>query len=349
MNETSSAILPDAGEAEVVNGVWFARPGDELKTTGQGRSEGDLAQRRKLAAQMAAIAEEQGWTKSEAARRCGMPDGTFSQWWSGKYSGRLDTTNKKVEQFLSSWSDMRAKAESLPEPPGFIRTSISDQITDMLMSAQVLHGLVMVSVEAGLGKTMTARQYQATRPNVFLATMSPYANKPYGMMQEVARATGVQETNPAKLVTGIGRRLAVSGQSLLIVDEAQNLSDEAINQLRHFSDEYQCGVALLGNTETYSRFSGWKDGPKYAQLRSRIFKRMRKDQASIADLRIFIAAHGITDKGQVEFLTGVGKKGGAMRQVSFTVMLAKMTAMGAGRELTLEDLKAANHNRDVEA
>ena len=221
---------------------------------------------------------------------------------------------------------------------------------DALMSAQSLPGMVMVCGTAGVGKTVTARHYQATRPHTYLATVSPHTRTVHSMLAEIADELDVQQYNPGKLVRSIGQRLKrTGGGTLLIVDEAQNLVDEAINQLRHFVDNYQCGVALLGNDEIYTRFGKtWTDGPRFGQLRRRIFKRVRHMQPTQGDLRSFIAAWGIKDPDQIKFLTGIGLKPGALGQIDMTCKLAAITAHGRQSPVTLDDLKAAWANRDVE-
>ncbi|WP_244428905.1 hypothetical protein [Bartonella vinsonii] len=54
------------------------------------------------------------------------------------------------------------------------------------------------------------------------------------------------------------------------------------------------------------------------------------------------------DVGAIKFLTGIGLKAGALRQIDKTMMLARMAALGDGCEVTLKHVKAAWKNRDVE-
>jgi DNA transposition AAA+ family ATPase len=172
------------------------------------------------------------------------------------------------------------------------------------------------------------------------------------MLVEIAGTIGIEERSASRLQRAIAKRLARTGDgTVLIVDEAQNLSDDAINQLRHFVDDpaCRCGIVLMGNSATYARFAAWgAQGEKYAQLTRRIFRRVRADRPTADDLAKFIDGWGITEPSQVQYLTGIGMKPGALGQVDMTIKLARMTAQGLGREVTLEDLRAAWSNRDVE-
>jgi len=319
--------------------------------SGPGRSEDDQATWKTLVVKVHAIAMRNGWSKAETARQIGIPDGSFHGWYNGNDKGRLDTRNEKISAWLEVYGERAALAKTIPTSPPFINTAVAVEIIDMLRAAQVMPALVMATAGAGMGKTTAAKNVRDSDPHrVHLVTISPHTKTVHAMLQEIAEEIGVKQHNPGRLVRSIGEKLRrTGGGTLLIVDEAQNLVDDAVNQLRHFVDVYECGVGILGNTETYSRFSaGIAGGVKYGQLRRRFFKRMRRDTPSKEDLARFIEVCGISEQEQVRFLTGVGMKPGAFGQIDMTVRLAKMLALDKGREIQLSDLKAAWENRDVE-
>lgn len=303
--------------------------------------------------QIIEIATQQGWTKTDVARRIGMPSGTFSQWFSGKYDGRLDNQNKLVQQWLDGVGDTVGLVASIPTSPAFLMTQSGKEVLETLHWAQVASDMVIVTLAAGMGKTMACRHFAATRPHVFMVTVSPHTKTVHGMLTDLAQELDVMVHNPARLTRAIGKRLERSGDgTLLIVDEAQNLNDDAVNQLRHFVDIHRCGVALVGNTEIYGRFArnrdDKRDGPSYAQIKRRIGKRLLRSKPTIEDLRMFIGAWGVTDPDAIKFLIGVGNKGGALGQIDKTVKLASMAATGMGETISLKHLQAAWKNRDVE-
>lgn len=297
------------------------------------------------------VARLNSWTKTEVARRIGMAEGTFSQWFSGKYNGRLENQNLAVSQWLDALEETASLVATIPTSPAFLKTLASNDIIETLAWAQTTSDLVAITFAAGFGKTATCRHYAATRPHVYMATMSPHTKTVHGMLNELAAELEVQVFNPARLSRSVGKRLQGNGGNpLLIVDEAQNLCDDAINQLRHYVDVNKIGVALVGNSEIYSRFARKADGtgPSYAQLKSRYGKRLRRDKPIIEDLHTFIEAWGVNDPDMVKFLLGIGLKGGALRQIDKTMKLASMYALGDGKPLSLDYLQAAWRNRDVE-
>ncbi|WP_339745647.1 AAA family ATPase [uncultured Maricaulis sp.] len=297
-----------------------------------------------------AIAEARGWSKAEISRRSGVAQGTLSQWMSGKYAGNYDAVSSKIRNWLDQADAVEELAASVPVSPDFLELNFAQSVLSTLSIAQVMPAMVMITADAGMGKTVAARRYAATRPNSYLVTMSPHTRSIHNMLTEIAAGLSVEERSAGKLVRAIGKRIERVGDgTLLIVDEAQNLSDDAINQLRHFVDNFGCGVALVGNRETYARFTSWGQGDRYGQLRRRVFRRIRRDKPSKEDLLTFLTAWGVSDPKQVEFLTGVGLKPGALGQIDMTIKLARLTAEGRQREVTLADLKSAWANRDVES
>lgn len=299
------------------------------------------------------VATTFGWTKAEVTRRSGMKEGTFSQWFSGSYAGRLDGHNATIQRWLDALEESAGIAAAIPASVPFMKLKASQEVQETLIWAQRCPDLVMITLGPGMSKTATCEHYANTRPNVFMATVSENTKTVHGMLTELAAALDVQEYNPARLARAIGgkvRRKTEEG-TLLIVDEAQHLNDEAINQLRHFVDVYKCGVAIVGNAEVYGRFRKDREknnGPSYAQLKSRIGKRLQRVKPYTEDLERFISAWGVSDPDAVKFLIGVGMKGGAFRQIDKTMKLATMYAMGKGETVGDAHVRAAWRNRDVE-
>lgn len=314
------------------------------------RTDADIETWWALVDQVIAIAKESGWSKAEVARRIGMADGTFSQWFSGKYSGRLDNTNTIVSQWIAGVADNAAIAATIPQSPPFMAMRGSKEIIETLIWAQLCPDFVMITLGAGMSKTATCRHFEMSNRHVYRATVSESTKTVHGMLTELAEALDVREHNPARLARAIGNKIRRTGDgTLLIIDEGQHLNDEALNQLRHFVDEYQCGVAVVGNSEVYSRFATkGRQGRSYAQLKSRIGRRLERAEPYNEDLLLYIKAWGIEDADCVKFLTTIGKKGGAFRQIDKTMKAAKMYAAGRNEPVALMHLTKAWENRNVE-
>jgi DNA transposition AAA+ family ATPase len=305
-------------------------------------SDDDLARWREVTAEVRSVAARDGLSKSEVARRSAVPMGTFSPWANGTYTGQIAAITERVAKWLRSVEEMRAKALDIPTAPDFVETATARLVVDTLLYAQMMPEMVIVTLASGLGKTTTARHFAASRPNAFLVTMRPTTAGTHSMLQELALALDVTERNPARLDRAIGLRLKRNGRhTLLMVDEAQNLADNAINQLRFFLDEYGCGIALLGNEEVYSRFGKSEPKEGYGQIHRRIGKRVRRMQPSDDDVAALLDAWALTDPSVRRLLAAIGRKPGTLGQIDKTIRLASMLAASGRQPLSAEHIKAA--------
>lgn len=320
-----------------------------LKEGDYGRTETDIENWRRLRVTVGTLAVRNGWSNANVKARSDIPEGTLSQWFSGKYGGRYDNQNEKIQLWLDSEANKAPLAQS-NNTHVYIETAVSRRIYEALTFAQTLADIVVIVCDAGLGKTETSKHYKRKNPNVFMVTMSPHSQTAHGMLLVLASTLGVFQNNPGKMVQPIGDALSNGGKggTLLIVDEAQNLKDEAINQLRHFSDNYDVGIALVGNSEVYDRFKKQERGPSHAQMRSRIGMRVEQSKPTEADLDLYINSWGIDDPKATHFLKGVGQKEGHFRQIKKTIVLANILASGDKKALSYKHLNAAWKQRNVE-
>lgn len=315
---------------------------------GSGRTEYDVERWATLVERTAYTATTNGWNKSEVARRSDVPNSTFSAWFSGKHQGRLDAINRKVGEWLESAEESLQTISSVITKPKFIMTKTAQEIFNTMGYAHSMSKLVGVTLAAGMGKTATCNHYCQSRPHAHRIVMRPNTRTVHGMLVEVSAALGIQQHNPAKLDRAIGDFLsAKQAPSLLAIDEAQNLNDEALDQIRYFTDEYECGIALVGNDEIYRtiRSSGKKD---YAQIKRRFAKTLKRKRPYNEDIDTYIAAWKVTDKESVEFLRGTAVKAGALGNISETMEYASLLAAGDESEVSLGHIQTAWRNRPTD-
>lgn len=302
-----------------------------------------------LIGRLATTAQKYGWSKSEVSRRSGVPAGTLWQWYDGSYRGRIANVSARILRWLDGVDELTQAAAAVPVAPGFIHTPTAGQVIDTLLYSQMMPEMVVITLGAGMGKTTACEQFCATRPHAYLVTMRPTTGTVHGMLLELATALEVNERNPARLDRALGDKLRRNGRhTLLIVDEAQNLQDKAVDQLRYFLDMYGVGIALVGNEELYGRFGGSKANPAYAQLHRRIGKRLKRLQPLPGDIEMLVDAWGIEDEAIRKLAMAIGRKPGALSQITKTLQLAGMYAAGEQRDMTAKDVTNALANRGLE-
>ena len=291
--------------------------------------------------------------RADVARGAQIPASTLTQWLDGTYpAGSYAKTTDRVRRYLQTMADARQQALSLTvlNAPNYVDLPSSRELIDTLAYAQAAPELVVATMAAGMGKTTTCKEYASARSAVFIVTMRPTTAGVHAMLQELAQALEVTERNPARLDRSIGERLKRNGRhTLLIVDEAQNLVDKSVDQLRHFLDIYGCGIALVGNEEVYTRFGKPEPRAGYGQIHRRVGKRLQRATPLDGDITGLIDAWGIEDADCRRLLAAIGRKQGTLGQIDKTVRLAAMYASGAGKPMGAEHIRAAWKNRSGEA
>lgn len=298
------------------------------------------------------IARAEGLSLSEVSRQAGVPVATLSGWYSANYNGRYDNITGRVRRWIASHDESRQALMGMPVAPDYVETPTSRRLIEALIYAQTFPEFSVVTMGAGMGKTCAARHYATTRPHAYLVTMRPSTAGRHAMLQELAMALGVSEANPARLDRAIGAKLQRNGRhTLLILDEAQNLVDDAVNQLRYFNDEFGCGIALLGNEAVYRRWGslgGASDKDGLAQVQSRIGLRILQRQSVAGDADAILDAWGMSDTELRKLAHAIARRPGALRGLDKALKLASMLAIGAGEPMSAVHLRQAWANRGGE-
>lgn len=288
-----------------------------------------------------AIDNDRTLSQAQVAKQCDISSSAMSQWLNGTYGGDNDAVEAKVLRWLDRHQESRARAEAMPAAPDYVQTPIGERVTTALRYAQVAGDIALVYGGAGLGKTITLQQYQRSAPSVWIATMTPASAAVVPALEEVVEALGIEATGgAAKLHRAICKRLRNTG-GLLIIDEAQHLSTQALDQLRSIYDATGVGLALCGNEQVYARMTGGNRAAYLDRLFSRIGKRVQLRRAGPKDIDALLDAWRVQCGKSRALLTDIATKPGALREVTKVLRLALMQATAAGRALALEDVRGA--------
>lgn len=290
-------------------------------------------------------AHDLSWT--DFAKASGIPSGTLSPFVTGKYNGdneRVARDMFKYRQLLTSQASLVA---SLPTDPGFFMTPSAKRIQVLLRIAH-MGRITVAATGPGVGKTKIADNYVNSVSNAWLVTMSPSTRGVNNMAIEVLEALGEPNArgNPQMLSRAI-RRHVKDKKGLLVIDEAQNLTEQALEELRSWHDATGVGVCLLGNEELLIRLEAGRRKDAFARLNSRIANRLIQNVPGADDAAAFCDAWGIVDPAQRKYLTAIATSSaqGGLRDCAMAIESASMIASDEGRGLTVQDLKDAQAQR----
>ena len=271
---------------------------------------------------LAAIAEDK-ISRRQFADEIGQPEGTIGPWLNDKYAGDQAKLAHYAEKWLQARADKATRYHARVEVPPFQMTPTAEHILGVLDHALFDGKMVIVALKPGSGKTEACRYQAQKRNRVYLAVMRPTTSKVGGALQELLAAMGEPDTRgtPAAMARRIATKVREPG-ALLIIDEAQTLSVNAIEELRAIHDETRCGLALVGDERLLATF----DASQYSQLRRRIGRRCPPVRNLDKDAEVLARAWGVTDAGEIKFLQAVARKPGALGGVGNVMEMATKLA-----------------------
>lgn len=297
---------------------------------------------RDLIAEVVALqARDSNLTQAEIARQSGVGASRLNQWLRGAYAGDRGKLETEIIRWIDSYQQRQLESKALPAAPSWITTPSSERVLAALSYAQVAADIVLIYGGAGLGKTSATREYARINPQVHVATMSPAAAGVVPALEEVAESLGIKASGGAARIHRAVIRALSGSYGLLIVDEAQHLNTQALDQMRSIHDTAGVGVALVGNEQVYTAMTGGTRAAYLDRLYSRVGKRVHLAHATKGDVDALIAAWEFRGSGCRQLLHDIAAKPGGLRGLTKCLRLASMFAAGRDEAPNCDDIKAA--------
>ncbi|UDF02991.1 AAA family ATPase [Asticcacaulis sp. AND118] len=269
--------------------------------------------------------------------------GQLRQFASGKYTGNLQETGEKVNKFLITSAGQKQLDLTAAVTPKFQRTRTANRIHSMLKWAQ-RGNIVQLTGEPGVGKTAALMQYEEDNSNVWRITSSSTRSSVNAVLAQIWKAfEGNQRAGSSYHLSEMIRHRVTDCHALIIVDEAQHLDDKAYEELRAIYDDTNCGIMFTGNRRVAAKIEGRRDAD-HAQRFSRVSMRHHIATPDKEDVSVLLAAWGVREGKELDFMTRIAMKpgGGALRSLTKTLELATLIAHGdAESELCLEYMQDA--------
>ncbi|EBM2596488.1 AAA family ATPase [Salmonella enterica] len=291
------------------------------------------------------LVENEETTFKQIALESGLSTGTISSFINDKYNG----DNERVSQILQRWLEKYHAVAELPEPPRFVETQTVKQIWTSMRFASLTESIAVVCGNPGVGKTEAAREYRRTNNNVWMITITPSCASVLECLTELAFELGMNDAPRRKgpLSRALRRRLEGT-QGLVIIDEADHLGAEVLEELRLLQESTRTGLVLMGNHRVYSNMTGGNRTVEFARLFSRIAKRTAINKTKKADVKAIADAWQINGENELELLQQIAQKPGALRILNHSLRLAAMTAHGKGERVNEDYLRQAFRELDLD-
>lgn len=284
-------------------------------------------------------------TMTRIAKESGVSLSAVSGFMNDKYNGNMET----IGDILELWLEDYHRAAELPEPPCFVETRTARQIWTSMRFASLTESISVICGNPGVGKTEAAREFRRTNNNVWMITVTPSCASVLECLTELAYELGMNDAPRRKgpLSRALRRRLEGT-QGLVIIDEADHLGVEVLEELRLLQESARIGLVLMGNHRVYSNMTGGNRTVEFARLFSRIAKRTAINKTKIDDVKAIADAWQITGENERELLQQIAQKPGALRILNHSLRLAAMTAHGKGERVNEDYLRQAFRELDLD-
>ncbi|WNY75943.1 AAA family ATPase [Pasteurella multocida] len=297
-----------------------------------------------LIEQIKQIIESGEIAQAALAREVDLSSGALSSFLNGKYRG----DNQRISQALENWLEQREiKRSRFITAPDFIVTPTAELIHTIIGYAHALGCITTVFGMSGAGKTVAAREYQKRHRNVWLITAHPSRSSLSEMLYDIALELGVGE--PPKRKAALARLIEsrMKGtKGLLIIDEADHLSYETLEELRLIQEACDIGMTLIGNDKVYTRMRGGiNQSHDFARLWSRSAKNESIQHCKKEDIIAIAKAWQLdtSDKKLLSLLADTGKRGGGLRILTQVLRLAWFSANGDNKPLDYDYILSAKN------
>lgn len=191
--------------------------------------------------------EESGFSLSalEKALGDGFSKTTISAFLKNTYKGDCE----KVARGLNAFMEQQVQRAEVATPQGFIPFAIAKKMLAVCKHACDFSAVGLIVGASGVGKTICAEYMHKSRPGSILFPVFDIERSAVAFIKELASLLAVPtHRSTPQILRLICAKLKGSGR-LLIIDEAHNLSDRAMETVRNIHDATQIPVVLFATDE----------------------------------------------------------------------------------------------------
>lgn len=213
-----------------------------------------------------------GKSQRQVAREIGISSAQINQFLADKYEGDSDSTSDKILQYLAVAEKRLNTDKTVVFYPELHNTR------EALFTCSYAHRnneIALLCGDAGAGKTEALTYYRDNNPGVILVTANACIQSATAILQLICVELGKQPPYRRNAIMNLLVAQLAGTNRLIIVDEADHLSLQAIQALRSLNDQAHVGVVLSGNNKIYLQMYSPRRGYEFDQIRTRIVVRKK--------------------------------------------------------------------------
>ncbi|MGN0674519.1 MAG: AAA family ATPase [Oscillospiraceae bacterium] len=227
----------------------------------------------KIRAELISFIEETGTKQKQIADESGLSSSVVSQFISNTYTG----DNVKAADTLNKYLKLAKERLNVINSKRFYKELGNTQLVLGAVAYAHKHcEMTLIRGASGAGKTTALKYYADNNAGVVFVTANSTVKTGKLILQEIAATMG-KNCIGCNIKQTMDKLLSMlSGtKRLIIIDEADRLSLNALQAVRDLNDIANVGVVLAGNNKLYTQMYTGVKGSEFDQIRTRIlFKPM---------------------------------------------------------------------------
>ncbi len=203
-------------------------------------------------------------SESAIARGIGRSDAAVNLFVNDKYTGKNLLLAQQIEKWMIRQEEKKNVQVIFPET---IDTFAVSKVNKACRIAHVENKIVVITGQAGVGKTVAVKKYVTENPDVIHVQVIPYYTAK-DVMSDIHRAVGYNGEGRLIDMFKIVLKDLKDSNRMILIDEAELLPYRGLEMIRRLYDLSGIGIALVGMPKLITNMRG--KGGEYRQLYSRI-------------------------------------------------------------------------------
>lgn len=237
------------------------------------------------------------------ARAIGWSPASVSQWMGNTYKGDNNGLAYSVAAYLERMEESERLQSALEGYGtggtfgGFVETSVARRLMEVATRCHLTGTIGLLVGTSGAGKTTAAREYCRRHPDVIYIDCHHQMSMRDLLLDLHTRLDLKGAGNIHFLLESICAKLDGT-KRLIIVDEAEHLHPNTLDQLRKVNDRTGCGVLYVALEQFYYHLQRLGRSPSHEYIVNRVRTPARVDRLSLEDTEAIIRSR---DEGLVEY------------------------------------------------
>lgn len=218
-------------------------------------------------------------------------------------------------------------------------TQTLDNVIMAVSFAEAAGDISLIYGDAGLGKTVSLKQYARMHPDVIYIELKDCDKSVKGVCEKILSRIGKMQSGTDRVLVDAIIDCLTETPRLIIIDEAQHLSIRALENLRAVNDVTESGIVLCGNPTVYDRMHG-RGQAHFAQLYSRIGIRRHIIEPPLEDIAAIFSMYSL-DQECITYLHQLALLRGGIRNCVKVLNIALRLMDNEKEPLNIDHLHSA--------